>query len=104
MTGGLVGYNTVGSITKCYTIGTVSAKAGNVAALIASNEYNGRATYCYALSGVHSTLINNTAEGGMGTSSNVSFKSSTDLKNSYGTLGMKAGGSQNNGYPILSWQ
>lgn len=104
MTGGLVGYNTVGSITKCYTIGTVSAKAGNVAALIASNEYNGRATYCYALSGVHSTLINNTAEGGMGTSSNVSFKSSTDLKNSYGTLGMKAGGSQNSGYPILSWQ
>lgn len=99
MTGGIVGFNCA-NLTKCYNTGTVSGKSGNIQA-IADNQYSGKVTYCYSLSGSSASLISN---GNGGTSSNVEFKSATDLKNLYGTLGMKSGGSLNNGYPILSWQ
>ena len=110
MTGGIVGYNSGGLLTKCYNIGTVTSKNSitsgtysKAGAIVAVNDYNGNVTYCYALSGTHSVLLNKGTDA-PSSSSNISFQSSANLKNLYGTLGMKAGGSKNSGYPILNWQ
>ncbi len=101
MAAGIVGFNSGSStVSKCYSTGKVSGKSGNIQG-VAVNSYSAKATYCYILSGNASSIIQNTDNA---TSSNVAFKSATDLKKLYGTLGMKNGGSKNSGYPILSWQ
>lgn len=94
--GGITAYlnSNYAKIQNCYSTGTVSVEYGSDAKAIVGNKSSGVVTGCYYLSGC-------AADG------NATEKTSDELKALASTLGdafVAAPASQNDGYPILSFQ